>query len=81
MNDETRSQPKVIVDVLRSTNGGVVSIDLLGAVLWCDPFYGKPECWQETVKSLIRTARSRLGVKIECVDRTSFVGFRLAGEV
>lgn len=76
MNDDIRSQPRVIVDLLRATNGGVVSVELIKAVLWCR-WYPAPDDWVRAVASLIRTTRSRLGVQIEQVKYAQFTGYRL----
>lgn len=78
MNDETRSQPQIIVDLLRSTNGGAVSIDLIKAVLW-SRWYPAPDNWAGAIDSLMRTVRFRSGAQIERVKDRQFVGFRICG--
>ncbi len=76
MNDASRSQSRVIVDLLGSTNGGPVSVELIKAVLWSGWIPAPPRATR-AVHNLIRTARHSLGVRIEQVKYAQFVGYRL----
>lgn len=70
-----RTHSRILIDLLRSTNGGPVASDIIRGVLWAKD--AEPEDWVESVRHLAYVTNQRYGTPIKMVTRRDFVGFQI----
>lgn len=75
-----RTHGRVLIDLLRSTNGGPVSTEIIRGVLWPERCI-EPVDWVDSVRHLAYTTRRRHGTVIKMITRTGFVGYQLVDAV
>lgn len=73
-----RTNAHILVDLLRATNGGPVSLEIIRGVMWRD-LDREPEDWVASIRYLACEARRRFMVRIDAVSCLGFIGYRIEG--